>query len=607
MVQSLPNRADVAVEETWDLAVLFETEQAFEAACDTLVEQVATFEKEWKGQITTAPQVLAMLPQFEKIKEAFEPTAYYASLSESVDGTSDEAQMRMSKLSSLFAKLGGQLAFVESELAILPEAILQEVATKAPQYAIYMNEIIRRIPTKLHPEVEKTLASLADTFEGPYNLYNTSKLVDMKFPDFTVGDENYPVSYVTFEGVWDSHPDQEKRHAAFQVFSEKLRDYAFTTGKAYDLQVQQEKTLATLRGFDSVIDSLLFEQNVERDMYNRQIDIIMEELAPHMRKYAKLIQKVHGLDKMTFADLKAPLDAEYEPKVTIEESKKYIFEALDVMGEQYSTMLKRSYDERWTDFAQNVGKATGAFCASPYGSTPFILISWTGSMEDVFVLAHELGHAGHFYLAHENQNIFNSEPSLYFIEAPSTMNEMLMANYMLKNSDNARFKRWVISSIVSRTYYHNFVTHLLEAHYQRKVYEIVDNGGNVNANVLTKLKKETLQQFWGDDVEIDDNAALTWMRQPHYYMGLYPYTYSAGLTISTAASQRVLKEGQPAVEDWLHVLRAGGTKSPKELAQMAGIDISTDQPLRETIAFIGSLIDDLITLTEELEKEGVTK
>ena len=148
------------------------------------------------------------------------------------------------------------------------------------------------------------------------------------------------------------------------------------------------------------------------------------------------------------------------------------------------------------------------------------------------------------------------------------MNEMLLANYLLTHNEDLRFKRWVISNIVAKTYYHNFVTHLLEA-YQRKVYELIDAGEAVNATILNQLKRSVLEDFWGDTVAISEGAELTWMRQPHYYMGLYPYTYSAGLTISTQVSQRILKEGAPAVEDWLAVLRAGGTKSPVELAQMA--------------------------------------
>ena len=189
---------------------------------------------------------------------------------------------------------------------------------------------------------------------------------------------------------------------------------------------------------------------------------------------------------------------------------------------------------------------------------------------------------------------------MYFIEAPSTMNEMLMANHLLENSDDPKLKRWVISSIISRTYYHNCVTHLLEAAYQREVYKKVDNNESVSAPELNRLKRQVIEEFWGEDVTITEGAELTWMRQPHYYMGLYPYTYSAGLTIATAMSKRVLNEVQPAVDDWLKVLKSGGTKSPVELAQMAGVDVTTDQPLRDTIDYIGKLVDQLEALTEEI-------
>jgi oligoendopeptidase F len=223
-------------------------------------------------------------------------------------------------------------------------------------------------------------------------------------------------------------------------------------------------------------------------------------------------------------------------------------------------------------------------------------------MREVFVLAHELGHAGHFTLCHQNQNIFDTRPSLYFIEAPSTMNEMLMANYLMKINDDKRFRRWVLSSIIGRTYYHNFVTHLLEAAYQREVYKIIDEGGSVQAAKLNELKRGVLEKFWGDTVKIVEGAELTWMRQPHYYMGLYPYTYSAGLTVATEVSKRILKEGQKAVDDWREVLKAGGTKTPVELAKMAGVDITTDKPLLNTIEHIGNIIDEIIKLTEELEE-----
>ncbi|SCG84040.1 oligoendopeptidase F [Proteiniborus sp. DW1] len=601
MAKELLERKDVDQRLTWDLSGIFETEEEFEQAIKEAQDIANEIEKEFKGKLNSPTTINNCLDKLRSLYQLINLTSSYSYLGLAVDQTNVENQTRQMKLSNITAGISSQISFVESEIMEADEKVIEEAIGGSKENAGYLKEIIRGKEYALHPEVEKALSALSSTLGAPYQIYNRAKLADMDFGTFTVDGKEYPLSFVLFEGQWEYEPNTEIRRAAFEAFSKKLREYQHTIATVYQTQVQKEKTLATLRGFDSVIDSLLFPQKVDRDLYNRQIDIIMEHLAPHMRKYARLIQRIHNLDEMTFADLKLDIDPDFEPKISVEESKEYIEEALSVLGEDYLEVVKRAYDERWIDFVQNKGKSTGAFCSSPYGSHPYILISWTERMREVFVLAHELGHAGHFYLAHQNQNIFDTRPSLYFIEAPSTMNEMLMANYLMKNTEDKRMKRWVLSSIISRTYYHNFVTHLLEAHFQREVYKIIDEGGSVQAATLNKLKRETLEKFWGDTVKINEGAELTWMRQPHYYMGLYPYTYSAGLTIATEVSKRVLTEGQKALDDWKEVLKAGGTKTPVELAQMAGVDITTDKPLLNTIDHIGNIIDEIIKLTDELE------
>ena len=603
MVKSLPARSAVPVEETWDLSSLFSSSEEFDQALESLEQDAAALSQKAQGTIVDASSAIQVLTDYMSFLEKLVPLSTYASLTISTDQTNNEVQLQSSKFGAAAAKISSKLSFINSELLELPKETLEQAMQESEEFNVFLEKLLRRKPHQLHPEVEKSLAAYSSTFSAPYGLYNTTKMVDMNFEDFEVNGQTYPLSYVSFEGDWEAEPNTELRRAAFEAFSNKLKDYQHTTAKTYDMQLQMEKTTADLRGYDSIFDYLLFNQDVDRSLYNRQIDLITKELAPHMQKYAKLLQKAHGLDRMTFADLKISLDPSYEPEITVEESKQYIDDALSIMGTDYIEMVDRSYSERWIDFAQNKGKSTGAFCSSPYGNHPYILISWTGRMNEVFVLAHELGHAGHFYNANREQNVLNARPSLYFIEAPSTMNEMLVANHLLKSSEDPKFKRWVISSIVARTYYHNFVTHLLEAAYQRKVYERIDAGQSVNAGILNDIKRGVLEEFWGDAVDITDGAELTWMRQPHYYMGLYPYTYSAGLTISTQVSKRILNEGQPAVEEWLEVLKAGGTKTPVELAQMAGVDITTEQPLRDTIAYIGELVDELERLTEEIEKE----
>lgn len=603
MGKSLMERKDVEVSLTWDLSAMFKDEEEFNFAVKELEDLTLELVEKYKEKLNSPETINQCLDKLKRVTEVMNLTAAYANLAVSVDQTNYENQERYMRFMNILTELQSKLSFIDSEITEAPEEVIEEAMEQSKENRNYLKSIKRTKPHALHPEVEKALAALSETLDSPYSIYNRAKLADMDFRTFKVDGEEHPLSFVLFENQWEYENHTEIRRAAFEAFSSKLREYQHTIAAAYQVQVQKEKTMANLRGFHSVIDSLLFPQEVSRDLYNRQIDLIMERLAPHMRKYATLLKRIHNLDEITFADLKLAIDPDFEPEISVEESKKYVKEALSVLGEDYLEFVNRAYDERWIDFVQNKGKSTGAFCSSPYGSHPFILISWSQRMREVFVLAHELGHAGHFSLAQREQNILDTRPSLYFIEAPSTMNEMLMANYLMKTSEDKRFKRWVLSSMISRTYYHNFVTHLLEAAYQREVYNIIDAGGSVQASKLNEIKRDVLEKFWGDTVKINDGAELTWMRQPHYYMGLYPYTYSAGLTVATEVSKRILKEGQPAIEDWRAVLKAGGTKTPVELAKMAGVDITTDKPLLDTIEHIGNIIDEIIKLTEEIENE----
>lgn len=597
MAKEILERKDVDEKLTWDLSAIFETEEELEETIKKAVKLVEELEKNYKGKLNNPKTINNCLDDLKEISEIAGLVGTYSYLSVAVDQTNTDNQIRQMKVSNIMSENRSKLSFVESELIQLEEEILEKAMEESEENRKFLEDIKREKKHALHPEVEKTLSALSSTLDAPYQIYNRAKLADMDFGTFTVDGEEYPLSFVLFENHWEYEKDTKIRRTAFEVFSNKLREYQHTMAATYQVQLQKEKTLANLRGFDSVFDSLLFHQKVDRELYNRQIDLIMEHLAPHMREYAKLIQKIHGLEEMTFMDLKLAVDSDYEPEITVEEARKYIKGALGVLGEDYLEMVNRAFDERWIDFAQNKGKSTGAFCASPYGSHPFILISWTNKMREVFVLSHELGHAGNFYLTQKNQNIFNSRPSRYLVESPSTMNEMLMANYLMKNTEDKRMKRWVLASMISRTYYHNFVTHLLEAAFQREVYKIIDSGGSVHAELLNKLKREVLEKFWGDAVIINEGAELTWMRQPHYYMGLYPYTYSAGLTIATEVNRRIVEEGQDAI-DWLEVLKSGGIYSPVEFANQVGVDITTEKPLLSTIEYIGEIIEEIIKLTE---------
>ena len=603
MSEGLPLREEIPVRETWDLKDLFTSDQAFYQTLEQVVQMSLDFNHTYYQKLNNIETIEKALDEYERILIEIDRLYNYPELRLSVDTSNEEAQKVNAKLNTTSGKLAGLLSFVDSEILELPDEIISELRSQT-KYPHFIKQLQDRKPYQLSADVEKVLATLTPTLRSPFELYGTTKSLDINFESFDYEGVTYPLDYATFENEYEDHPSPEFRRKSFRAFSDALRQYQHTTAATYNMQVQQEKIEADLRGYDSVIDYLLQDQEVTKDMFDRQIDVIMSDLAPVMQKYAKIIQRVHNLDKMRFEDLKISIDPNFEPEISIEESKKYIYGALKVLGDDYVKMLESAYDYRWIDFAQNKGKDTGAYCASPYITHSYVFISWTGKMAETFVLAHELGHAGHFTLAQNHQNLLESEASMYFVEAPSTMNEMLMANYLFNSSNNPRFKRWVIGSILSRTYYHNMVTHLLEAAYQREVYRRVDNGESLTAPLLNEIMLNTYKAFFGDTVEMTDGVELTWMRQPHYYMGLYSYTYSAGLTIGTVVSQCIKNEGQPAVDRWLKTLQAGGSQSPIELAQIAGVDITTDAPLKETINYISNLVDELEVLTYQIKENS---
>ena len=597
-------RKDVPVNETWDLSLIFATEANFEAAVEKAKMLADTLEKTYKNALTTPESIVECLALYEELEILLVQTTSYTSLAVSVDYTDTEAQKKDAKMSALAAEIGSRLSFIESEIADAPEELIRAAMDKTERAKHYLAEILREKPHRLSAETEKVLAALSPVFNAPYEIYHMTKLADMKFGSFTVNGKEYPLGYSLFEDEYEYEADTDVRRAAFRAFSDKLREYENTTAATYNTYLTQQRIMAKQRGFADMFEADLFTDHVTREMYDRQIDLITEKLAPAMRKYARLVGKMNKLDRVTFADLKLPLDAEFDPRVTIEESREYVRSALSVLGQDYADMVDEAYDKRWIDFPRNVGKETGGFCSSPYGCNSYILLSWNNRMADVFTIAHELGHAGHFRLCNGAQSLFDTNVSGYLIEAPSTMNELLLAQDLLRKNTDKRFRRWVLSSLIGHTYYHNFVTHLREAWYQREAMNIIEQGGAVNAETLSGIFRRNLETFWGDAVELTEGCELTWMRQPHYYMGLYSYTYSAGLTLATQAALNIAAEGESAVARWRAMLEAGSTHGPLGLAKIAGIDLSTPDALEHTIAYISDVIDEIAVLTEEID--GIT-
>ncbi|WP_438431627.1 oligoendopeptidase F [Gorillibacterium sp. sgz500922] len=590
------NRSEVPARETWNLEVLFADWEEWDRELEALKDSLVTVTK-FRGKLAEgAEQLLGGLEAQEAYLTRLQQAAVYPRLKLAEDGTNPLYQAKSAAMGDWSAEAAAALSFVRSEILAIPEERLERWMEENPSLATFrksLSDILQTKPHRLSAETEEALAGLGEVLGAPYTIYLRSKLSDMSFaPAEDAEGQLHPVSFAAFETEYELSQDPVLRRSAYDSFSATLRNYRHTFAAVYATEVKRQVVLARMRGYESVTHLLLQPQQATPSMYRAILDTVFSELAPHMRRYARIKQRTLGLKRFAYSDLKAPLDPEFSPPITFREAEKTVREALSVMGGEYAAIIDEMLDRRRIDYADNVGKSTGAFCSSTYGLPSFILMTWSGSMRSAFTLAHELGHAGHLTLAAAYQRPSNCRPTMYFIEAPSTMNELLLAEHLKQQSADPRFRRFVIQQQLN-TYYHNFVTHLLEGEFQRRVYAAAEAGEALTANRLSDLMGRVLAEFWGDAVDLDEDAGLTWMRQPHYYRGLYPYTYAAGLTASTAVAEMIRTEGQPAVDRWLEVLKSGGSLPPLELMKRAGVDMEDAAPIRAAVAYVGRLVEEL--------------
>ena len=592
------HRSEFPENELWDLTALYQDQEDFLRAIEKAREDIQKFVRDYQGKLSTFEDFERAFTEPEQIYIQISHIGNYGFMPQTTD-FGDESFAQIAQAAMEFeTEANVALSFFDDALVGADEAVLERLGQEP-----HLTSAIRQAKIKkahyLGADVEKALTNLGEVFYSPQDIYTKMRAGDFAMADFEVDGKVYKNSFVTYENFYQNHENAEIREKSFRSFSEGLRQHQNAAAAAYLAQVKSEKLLADMKGYDSVFDYLLAEQEVDRSMFDRQIDLIMSEFAPVAQKYLKHVAKVNGLEKMTFADWKLDLDSELNPEVSIDDAYDLVMKSVEPLGQEYCQEVARYKEERWVDFAANAGKDSGGYAADPYRVHPYVLMSWTGRMSDVYTLIHEIGHSGQFIFSDNHQSYFNAHMSTYYVEAPSTFNELLLSDYLERQFDNPRQKRFALAHRLTDTYFHNFITHLLEAAFQRKVYTLIEEGGTFGASKLNAIMKEVLTDFWGDAVEIDDDAALTWMRQAHYYMGLYSYTYSAGLVISTAGYLH-LKNDENGARDWLELLKSGGSKTPLESAMIIGADISTDKPLRDTIQFLSDTVDQIIAYSEEL-------
>jgi oligoendopeptidase F len=602
-------RGEVPVELTWNLADIYPDEAAWNADYERVIAALPKLAA-YRGRLgESATTLLAFLEARDAAAERYAKVRGYAHLGISTDGLSPTLQAMAIRSGELSARVGEALSFVTGEIAGLPAGTVEGFLAAEPRldtYRFQLESLLARRGHVLSPQTEAALAALDDVLDLPEAVWNQSTAADFAAAPVADG-EGSEVSVTIARWVFglSKSPDRDLRRRAYQSLGAAMDARKHTLATALATNVKRNVSLARLRGYNSAAEMILAPQRVPDDVYRMILRVVHDGMAPHARKLARLRQRVLGLDAVHHYDLEAPLDPAFDAALDYAGCARLIKEGLSVLGSEYGAILDAALGDRWIDRADNVGKRSGAFCSDVYGVHPYVFTTWQDQLRSALVLAHELGHCGHGELSARAQAISNADPfatgaftglgvPLFFVEGPSTANEMLMGRHLLATTTDPRRRRFIIEQFLG-TFTHNMITHLLEGRFEQRLYDLVEAGRPLTTNAILDVQAETFATFWGDAVVLDDEAKLYWAQQPHFYYGLYSFTYSAGLAGGVAVADSIQREGQPAVDRWLEVLRLGGKLPPIELAARAGVDLTSPVPFERAVSYFGELVDELET------------
>lgn len=594
MAKELLKRSQVREEDTWNLKDLFESDEAWE---NCLVEIKETADKiiVMEGKVgESAANLLQVLSDDDIVDEKFGRAFSYASRLFDQDQTNAINQGMYQKVHALAAEIGSKTAFLTPEILSISEETLEGYYKAEPGLELYrkaIEEIQRLKDHRLSVEMETLMAmtsQMGQTASGTFSVLNNA---DLKFPEME--DENGETIRITngrYIGLVESS-DRRVRKEAFEKLYSVYEQFSRTMASLYDGQVKKQIFNAKARKYESTLEAAVTANNVPSKVYYNLIDTV-EKNMDKLHHYVRLRKKCLGLEEMHMYDIYPPMIADAAKKVPFEEAKETVLKALAPLGEDYVAKVKEGFDNRWIDVYENEGKRGGAYSAGVYGVHPYVLLNYNNTLDNMFTLAHEMGHAMHSYYSNETQPHVYSHYKIFVAEVASTCNEILLMEYLLKNTTDPKEKAYLYNHYLD-SFKGTVYRQTMFAEYEMKTNKMVEDGVSLTADNLCKLYKELNEKYYGPDVVSDREISFEWARIPHFYYNFYVYQYATGFSAAVALARGILKEGQPAVDRYKKFLCGGCSASPIELLKIAGVDMESPAPIQSALDVFGEIIEEL--------------
>lgn len=597
-IKKIPERSEISEKDKWAIHDIYATDEAWEEDLKKargLLPRIASF----AGRLGESAGVLL---DFMKLQEEIELLAdslgNYAQRRSDEDARVSKYQAMVGNMMSAYVELNAAASFATPELMAIPDETMEQFYADCPdleRYRRYLDDIRRRRAHVLTPAEEKLLASAGEMASAPDTIYGMFNDADVTFPDAIDSEGNrHPLSQGTYISYMES-PDRALRKSAFENLYHTYGSYKNTISAVLAAQVKQLQFFAQARKYGSSLEASLDETDVPVSVYMNLIEAVHQNM-DKMHRYVKLRKKLLGVDELHMYDLYTSLVDGVDNKVSIDEAKQNVYEALAPLGEDYRRILKEGFDSRWIDVYENAGKRSGAYSAGAKVH-PFVLLNFTGTLDSQFTLAHEMGHALHSYLSNKTQAPLDAEYVIFVAEVASTCNEALFMEHQLAKTKDKKERAYLINYFMEQ-FRTTLYRQTMFAEFEMNIGKMAQEGTALTPDVLNAEYRRLNQLYYGEDIVVDDEIDMEWMRIPHFYYNYYVFQYATGYAAAIALSRRILREGESAVKDYLGFLSGGCSKSPIDLLKGAGVDMSTTKPVEEALALFGELIDEMDSLME---------
>lgn len=598
MANTLPKRDQVAVEDTWNLSLMYADRDAWEADVKLAQEMGKKLAAREGHVCDSARSLLETLQQNTDLYRKLGHLDVYVSCLSDQDTGNDTHQEMSQRFCSILAGIQSSISFITPEILELEPAQLESYYQQCPEleaYRIDLEDTLRLKPHILSKEMEKLLADAAEVCGNPGQTYSIFSNADMKFPE--VMDENGEMVQIThgrFVPLEES-ADRRVRKETFEKLYGVYKQYSRTLASIYSGHVKQLIFQAQARHYSNTLEAAVNEVNVSPQVYHNLIDTVNQNL-DKMHRYVRLRKRLLGVDELHMYDIYTPIIAGVSKKIPFAEAKETVLKALAPLGEDYLQVVREGFENRWIDVYENEGKRSGAYSTGSYDSCPYILLNYSGTLDDMFTLIHEMGHSMHTWHSNHAQPPMYAGYRIFVAEVASTCNEILLMEYLLAHTTDKKERAYLLNHYLD-SFKGTVYRQTMFAEYEMVTNRMAEEGQSLTAEALTKVYYDLNCKYYGPDMVSDPEIGVEWARIPHFYYNFYVYQYATSFSAAVAIARSILKEGAPAVERYKKFLSGGSSLPPVELLKIAGVDLTTAQPIQDALEVFGQVIEELEELT----------